>query len=130
MPAPRRANCGACSNTCAAIPTRCSAAAVAKPPIPAPMIATDSFVIEVCPTLDCRHDLLEAGDRVRSIGLLEQGDLLGEELQSDGGQSILEMLELRGADNGCRDDRLRQQPCQRYLAAGQSARPGDLGHTL
>src|SRR5215475_1559530 len=40
MPAPSRANCLACSYTVTSMPTLRSAAAVASPPMPAPMIAT------------------------------------------------------------------------------------------
>src|SRR6266571_103652 len=41
MPAPSRANCAACSYTVISMPTRRSAAAVASPPMPAPIIAID-----------------------------------------------------------------------------------------
>src|SRR5215475_1655710 len=40
MPAPSRANCLACSYTVTSMPTLRSAAAVASPPMPAPITAT------------------------------------------------------------------------------------------
>src|SRR5882724_5889898 len=39
MPAPNLANCAACSYTVTSMPTRRSAAAAARPPMPAPTIA-------------------------------------------------------------------------------------------
>src|SRR6267378_4454416 len=55
-------NCSACSYTVTSIPTRLRAAAVARPPMPAPIIAMDRGL-----AIDSRHEVAKLLGRRRRI---------------------------------------------------------------
>ena len=53
-----------------------------------------------------------------------------ERFHVHGCESVVEMLQLGGADDGSGDERLGQQPRRRYLRPRNASRCGNLGHAI
>ena len=68
--------------------------------------------------------------RMRHVGLLQRRDFLGRQLQRQARDRVVEMLQLRGADDRRGDLRLLQHPGQRDLRAGNASRLRDRGDAL
>jgi hypothetical protein len=62
---------------------------------------------------------------MRCIRLFQRGNLVGGKFHVHGCESVFEMVQLRGAYNRSRDDRLREQPRECYLSPRDAARRGD-----
>ena len=69
-------------------------------------------------------------DRMRKIRLLQRGNLVGGEFHVHGCESVIEMVQLGGADDRRRDDRLGEQPRQRHLRPRNAPCRGNLGHAI
>src|SRR4051795_7922975 len=71
-----------------------------------------------------------AGYRVRSVRLLEPGALGGVERELLGGDGVVEVLELGGADDRRRHAGLVQEPGEGHLRCRHAACGGDLGNAV
>src|SRR5258708_9711021 len=79
--------------------------------------------------------LLEAGldetdYRMRHVRLLERSNLVDGKFHVHGCESVLEMVELGGADDRRRDDRLGEQPRQSHLCPRNAPRRSNLGYAI
>src|SRR5580700_11134068 len=68
--------------------------------------------------------------RVRDVRLLQGCDLLSRKLDFDRGNSVVEMVQLGGADDRCGNHRLRQEPRERNLCAWDATGFGHLGDAI
>src|SRR3954447_5843313 len=71
-----------------------------------------------------------AGYRVRSVRLLEPGDLGGVKRELLGGDGVVEVLELGGADDRRRHPGLVQEPGEGHLRCRHAACGGDFGNAV
>src|SRR5437868_3126987 len=60
----------------------------------------------------------ETDHRVRNVGLLEGGDLLGGQLHGNRCERVIEVVELGGADDRCGNDRLARSQASATRARG------------
>ena len=74
--------------------------------------------------------LAVAEDGVRLVGFFEAGDFFRSELQVHGGQGILKLVGLAGADDRGGDAGFAEDPGQGYLRVLDAARLRDLRNTV
>src|SRR3984893_11666141 len=77
-----------------------------------------------------RLSLDEADDGVGNVRLLERSNLVGGKFHVHGCESVVEMLQLGGADDRSSDDRLGEQPRQRHLRPRNTPCRRDRRHAI
>jgi len=75
-------------------------------------------------------DLDEADDRMRYIGLLQRGNLVGRKFHVHRCERVVEMVQPCCADDGRSDDGFGEQPRQRHLRPRNAARCGNLCYAV